>query len=73
MARKKLPPELKAKNHTFKLYDWEVDKVKEYIKYLRPRKEDEKQRMEILKKVRHIDLCELQKKYPNKIIFLPSD
>lgn len=46
----KLPPELKAKNHTFKLYDWEVEKVKEYIKYLRPRKEDEKQRMEILKK-----------------------
>ena len=73
MARKKLPPELKAKNHTFKLYDWEVKKVKEYIKYLRPRKEDEKQRMEILKKVRHIDLCELQEKYPNQIIFLPSD
>jgi hypothetical protein len=35
MARKKLPPELKAKNHTFKLYDWEVDKVKEYIKQMR--------------------------------------
>lgn len=32
MARKKLPPELKAKNHTFKLYDWEVDKVKGFIK-----------------------------------------
>jgi hypothetical protein len=31
MARKKLPPELKAKNYTFKLYDWEVDKVKSYI------------------------------------------
>jgi hypothetical protein len=35
MARKKLPPELKAKNHTFKLYDWEVEKVKEYIKQMR--------------------------------------
>ena len=31
MARKKLPPELKAKNHTFKLYDWEVEAVKKYI------------------------------------------
>jgi len=35
MARKKLPPELKAKNHTFKLYDWEVETVKKYIKDLR--------------------------------------
>ena len=35
MARKKLPPELKAKNHTFKLYDWEVEVVKKYIKDLR--------------------------------------
>lgn len=35
MARKKLPPELKAKNHTFKLYDWEVEAVKKYIKDLR--------------------------------------
>ena len=38
MARKKLPPELKAKNHTFKLYDWEVEKVKEYIKCVRASK-----------------------------------
>lgn len=35
MARKKLPPELKAKNHTFKLYDWEVADVKKYIQYIR--------------------------------------
>ena len=35
MARKKLPPELKAKNHTFKLYDWEVAGVKKYIKICR--------------------------------------
>ena len=35
MARKKLPPELKAKNHTFKLYDWEVEGVRKYIKDLR--------------------------------------
>jgi hypothetical protein len=35
MARKKLPPELKAKNHTFKLYDWEVESVKKYIKICR--------------------------------------
>ena len=33
MARKKLPPELKAKNHTFKLYDWEVEKVKSILRY----------------------------------------
>ena len=35
MARKKLPDELKAKNHTFKLYDWEVAGVKKYIQYIR--------------------------------------
>ena len=35
MARKKLPPELKAKNHTFKLYDWEVEIIKDYIKEVR--------------------------------------
>lgn len=35
MARKKLPPELKAKNHTFKLYDWEVENIKDYIRYIR--------------------------------------
>lgn len=35
MARKKLPPELKAKNHTFKLYDWEVEIIKDYIRYIR--------------------------------------
>lgn len=35
MARKKLPPELKAKNHAFKLYDWEVEAVKKYIQYIR--------------------------------------
>lgn len=35
MARKKLPPELKAKNHTFKLYDWEVEGVKKYIRICR--------------------------------------
>lgn len=35
MARKKLPDELKAKNHTFKLYDWEVEAVKKYIRICR--------------------------------------
>lgn len=39
MARKKLPPELKAKSHTFRLYDWEVEKVKEYIKCVRANKQ----------------------------------
>lgn len=34
-GRKKLPDNLKAKNKTFKLYDWEVEKVKEFIKSLR--------------------------------------
>lgn len=34
-GRKKLPDNLKAKNKTFKLYDWEVEKVKEFIKALR--------------------------------------
>jgi hypothetical protein len=35
MARKKLPDELKAKNHTFNLYDWEVEIIKDYIKEVR--------------------------------------
>lgn len=30
-----LPEEKRAKNRTFKLYDWEVEKVKEFIKSLR--------------------------------------
>lgn len=34
-GRKKLPEELKAKNKTFKLYDWEVQKVKDFIKTIR--------------------------------------
>lgn len=34
-GRKKLPDNLKAKNRTFKLYDWEVEKVKEFIKTIR--------------------------------------
>lgn len=34
------PKELKAKNHTFKLYDWEVQKVKNFIKSLRNQKSD---------------------------------
>lgn len=29
------PEDKKAKNRTFKLYDWEVEKVKQYIKVLR--------------------------------------
>lgn len=48
MARKKLPPELKAKNHTFKLYDWEVEKVKGFIKKER---EEHKFRCEISMKI----------------------
>lgn len=38
-GRQKLPLELKAKNRTFKLYDWEVEKVKNFIKSLRQKKE----------------------------------
>lgn len=34
-GRKKLPEELKAKMHSFRLYDWEVEKVKEFIKVIR--------------------------------------
>lgn len=34
-GRQKLPPELKAKNVTIKLYDWEVQKVKLFIKAIR--------------------------------------
>lgn len=30
----------KAKNHTFKLYDWEVSPVKDYIKSLRYKNSD---------------------------------
>lgn len=35
-----IPEEQKAKNRTFKLYDWEVDKVKQFIKELRINKND---------------------------------
>ena len=35
MGRKKLAEEYKAKNYTFKLYDWEIEKLKEYIKKIR--------------------------------------
>lgn len=34
-GRKKLPEELKAKMHSFRLYDWEVEKVREFIKIIR--------------------------------------
>lgn len=34
-GRKKLPPEQKAKNVTFKLYDWEIEKVRQFIKNIR--------------------------------------
>lgn len=34
-GRKKLPDDKKAKNKTFKLYDWEVEKVKNFIKTIR--------------------------------------
>ena len=35
MARKKIVKELKAKSKTFRLYDWEIKKVKDFIKSLR--------------------------------------
>lgn len=35
MARKKIQKELQAKSKTFRLYDWEVQKVKDFIKSLR--------------------------------------
>lgn len=34
-GRPTVPDEKKAKNRTFKLYDWEVEKVREFIKELR--------------------------------------
>lgn len=58
MARKKLPDELKAKNHTFKLYDWEVEKVKEYIHsqrmYARIKDNPEKLKFELYNKIQEI-------------------
>lgn len=35
MGRKKIPEELKAKNVTLKLYDWEKEPIKQMIKELR--------------------------------------
>ena len=35
VGRPFLPEEKKAKNHTFKLYDWEVQKIKDFIKIIR--------------------------------------
>lgn len=34
-GRPPLPLKYKAKNKTFKLYDWEVENVREFIKSLR--------------------------------------
>lgn len=34
-GRPRLPKNLKAKNRTFKLYDWEVEKVRRFIRILR--------------------------------------
>ena len=34
-GRPSVPEDKKAKNRTFKLYDWEVEKVRQYIKLLR--------------------------------------
>lgn len=34
------PEDQKAKNHTFKLYSWEVIKVKNFIKTIRNQKTD---------------------------------
>ena len=47
-GRKPKAPELRAKNATFKLYSWEIQPVKEYIKVLGYIKE---QLTEILTKV----------------------
>lgn len=35
MGRKKLPEELKAKNWTIKVYNWEKSNIKSYIQHLR--------------------------------------
>lgn len=35
VGRPPVPDDKKAKNRTFKLYDWEVEKVKQFIKILR--------------------------------------
>lgn len=42
-GRPPVPEDKKAKNRTFKLYDWEVEKVREFIKKIREiRKNDRK-------------------------------
>lgn len=43
-GRKKLPEELKAKNWTIKVYDWEKEPIKKFIK-LRRYKMTEKEQM----------------------------
>ena len=37
-GRPPVPEDKKAKNVTFKLYDWEVEKVRQFIKVLRQNK-----------------------------------
>lgn len=39
-GRKKLPEELKAKRKTFRLYDWEVEPVRAFIKELRSKNKE---------------------------------
>ena len=38
VGRPPLPDDKKAKNTTFKLYPWEVEKVRQFIKILRENK-----------------------------------
>lgn len=42
MGRKKLPKELKAKNWTIKVYDWEKEPIKLIIKYMRLKPDEKK-------------------------------
>lgn len=39
-GRPKKPAEMTAKRRTFRLYDWEVEPVRQFIKSLRQKKED---------------------------------
>ena len=43
-GRKKLPEELKAKNWTIKVYDWEKEPIKQTIKNMRLKNEQKKNR-----------------------------
>lgn len=62
-GRKKLPKELKAKNWTIKVYDWEKEPIKEFIK---------KRRFEMKNQIDYEISKEMEEKYAKVFGYEPD-